>query len=358
MSADDAARRFPFLPRGRRLNLHDLPMPAKGLFLASALALAAAAMAADNPPAAAAPVAAPSAAAPRTSAEIVRGAPPSAWRTLDPNDVLLMTLPGGTVWIELAPRFAPRHAANLRTLVAQRYFDGLAVLRVQDNFVAQWGDPDAEAERPPGGVASGATSPRPLGAAAGTLPPEFAIDDQGLLVTRLKDRDVYAPVTGFVDGFPVAVDPAAHRAWITHCYGIVGAGRGDTVDSGSGAELYVVIGQAPRTLDLNIAPVGRVIQGMELLSSLPRGGGAMGFYAKREQQVRIERVRRLADLPADQRPSVQVFRTDTPTWADLVESRRNRRDAWYVHRAGAIDVCSVAVPVRIGAPAAAGAAAK
>jgi len=33
------------------------------------------------------------------------------------------------------------------------------------------------------------------------------------------------------------------RAWLTHCYAMVGAGRGDTADSGSGAEVYVVIGQ-------------------------------------------------------------------------------------------------------------------
>jgi len=342
MSADEAALRFRSRLQGRRLNLHDLSLPKKSLLLALAAALAASAPAADTPPA--------RPATPRTTADIVREAPASAWRTPDPNDVLLMTLPGGTVWIELATRFAPRHAANIRALVAQHYFDGLAVLRVQDNFVAQWGDPDAEAERPPGGAsAADVPTPRPLGAAAATLAPEFAIDDQGLPIARLKDRDVYAPVTGFVDGFPVAVDPAAHRAWITHCYGIVGAGRGDTVDSGSGAELYAVIGQAPRTLDLNIAPVGRVIQGMELLSSLPRGGAAMGFYERREQHVRIERVQRLADLPADRRPSVRVFRTDTPAWAELVESRRNRRDAWYVHRAGAIDVCSLSVPVRIEA---------
>jgi hypothetical protein len=31
----------------------------------------------------------------------------------------------------------------------------------------------------------------------------------------------------------------------------------------------------------------------------------------------------------------------------LVESRPTRRDAWYVHPAGAIDVCSLTVPVRI-----------
>jgi len=224
---------------------------------------------------------------------------------------------------------------------------------VQDNFVAQWGDPDAEAEQAPGAAsAPGAPKARPLGAATATLPPEFAISDRGLPIARLKDRDVYAPVTGFVDGFPVGADPAAHRAWIAHCYGTVGAGRGDTIDSGSGAELYVVIGQAPRGLDLNIAPVGRVLQGMELLSSLPRGGANMGFYDRREQHVRIDRVQRLADVPEGARPDVKVFRTDSREWGDYVEARRNRRDAWYVHRAGAIDVCSLSVPVRIEARAA------
>jgi peptidylprolyl isomerase len=284
----------------------------------------------------------------RSSADIVREAPADAWRSADPNDVLVMTLPAGQVWIELAGRFAPRHAGNIRTLVAQHYFDGLAVVRVQDNFVAQWGDPDSEDETPPG-AASAPSKARPLGAAAPRLQPEFSISDRGLKIARLKDRDVWAPVTGFVDGFPVAADPKTHRAWIAHCYGTVGAGRGNTVDSASGAELYAVIGQSPRALDLNITPVGRVLQGMEFLSSLPRGGPNMGFYDKPEQRVRIERVERLADLPPATRPDVRVLRTDTPLWAELVEARRNRRDDWYVHRAGAIDVCNVGVPVRIEA---------
>jgi peptidylprolyl isomerase len=278
---------------------------------------------------------------PRTSADIVREAPASAWRSADPNDVLAMTLPSGTVYIELAQRFAPHHAANIRTLVAQHFFDGLAVIRVQDNFVAQWGDPDAEADADVGDKA------RSLGVAAPRLQPEFSISDAGLKISRLKDRDLWAPVTGFVDGFPVAADPKTHRAWVAHCYGTVGAGRGDAVDSASGAELYAVIGQSPRALDLNITPVGRVLQGMELLSSLPRGGANMGFYDKPEQYVRIERIQRVADMPAASRPDVKVFRTDTPQWQDLVESRRNRKDSWYVHRAGAIDLCNITVPVRI-----------
>jgi len=304
--------------------------------VASLLVAAAAAHAQASAPAATPAASAPSA---RSTADIIREAPASAWRRPDPNDVLAMTLPSGTVWIELAPRFAPRHAANIRTLVAQHYFDGLAVLRVQDNFVAQWGDPDADDDDPAKG--------RPFGAAQRKVEPEFSISDQGLKITRLKDRDVWAPVTGFVDGFPVAADPKTHRAWIAHCYGTIGAGRGNTVDSGSGAELYAVIGQSPRGLDLNIAPVARVLQGMELLASLPRGGQNMGFYDKPEQNVRIAKVERLADMPEATRPDVQVFRTDTPQWAAMVESRRNRQDAWYVHKAGAIDLCNITVPVRI-----------
>ena len=289
---------------------------------------------------ASAPAGAASAPKVRTAADIVREAPDSAWRRPDPNDVLAMTLPSGIVWIELAPRFAPLHADNIRKLVAQHYFDGLAVLRVQDNFVAQWGDPAADDD---------ATKGRPLGAASRTLAPEFFISDKGLKITKLKDRDVWAPVTGFVDGFPVAADPKTHRAWIAHCYGTIGAGRGNTVDSGSGAELYAVIGQSPRGLDLNIAPVARVLQGMELLSSLPRGGQNMGFYDKPEQDVRIAKVERLADMPEATRPDVRVFRTDTPEWNAVIESRRNRQDAWYVHKAGAIDLCNITVPAKIEA---------
>src|SRR3954469_16571801 len=112
----------------------------------------------------------------RSTADILRDAPASAWRRPDPNDVLAMTLPSGIVWIELAPRFAPHHAANIRTLVAQHYFDGLAVIRVQDNFVAQWGDPAADYDDPAKG--------RSLGAARRTLPPEFSISDKGLNISK------------------------------------------------------------------------------------------------------------------------------------------------------------------------------
>ncbi|MER3546349.1 MAG: peptidylprolyl isomerase [Rhodanobacteraceae bacterium] len=274
-----------------------------------------------------------------TMQQVLDASKPSDWRTLDPNNTLYMDLPSGRVVIELDPAYAPLHAQNIRTLAHEHYWDGLAILRVQDNFVTQWGDPQAEAEHP--------TPVKSIGTAKKTLPAEFERDaDPKLPFTVLPDGDVYAPQVGFSDGFPAARDPKTNKTWLAHCYAMVGAGRDNAPDSGPGTELYVVIGQAPRQLDRNIALVGRVVKGMELLSALPRGTGALGFYEKASQRTPITRVRLASDVPPAQREKLELLRTDTPTFIALVESRRNRSDAWYLHKAGRIDLCNVPLPVR------------
>ncbi|MBB3281943.1 peptidylprolyl isomerase [Mitsuaria sp. BK037] len=278
----------------------------------------------------------------RSSADILATAPASVWRDVDPDNLLVMTLPQGQVFIELAPRFAPAHVDNIRALARGGYYDGLAIVRVQDNFVTQWGDPNADDEDT--GM-KGKGKPFPAGAKA-HLPAEFSIPLKGVPMTVLPDVDGWAPRVGQVDGFAAAADPKAGKAWLAHCYGSVGAGRGNAADSSTGAELYAVIGQAPRGLDLNITVVGRVLKGMEFLSSLPRGGAAMGFYDKPEQRLGIERVALAAALPAEQRPALQVLRTDTPTWQELLDARRHR-GGWFVHSPGYTDLCSAAVPVRV-----------
>ncbi|HET9034358.1 MAG TPA: peptidylprolyl isomerase [Dokdonella sp.] len=271
-----------------------------------------------------------------TMQQVLDASKASDWRPLDADNTLYMELPGGRVVIELNKDFAPLHAANIRTLVKQKYFDGLAVLRVVDNFVTQWGDPNAEDE----GKA------RSLGKAKASLAPEFSRPAKDLAFTPLPDGDVYAPEVGFSNGFPAARDPKTGQAWLTHCYGMVGAGRGNEAESGSGAELYVVIGQAPRQLDLNIATVGRVVQGMELLAALPRGNGPGGFYENDQEKLPITSIRLAADVAQKDRSHLQILRTDTPTFTALVESRRNRSDDWYLKPAGKIGLCNVPIPVR------------
>jgi cyclophilin family peptidyl-prolyl cis-trans isomerase len=265
-------------------------------------------------------------------AEIVAAAPASDWRGIDPENTLYLELPTGRVVIELAPRFAPLHVANIKKLARAHYFDPLGIIRVQDDYVSQWGDPSSRHPLPPD---------------IGKVAPEFdrplAAD---LPFTRLPDGDVYAPEVGFSDGLPVARSPALHRIWLAHCYGMVGVGRDVDADSGSGAELYVVIGHAPRHLDRNVPLVGRVLRGVELLSSLPRGTKAMGFYADDQKPLPLKAVRVAADVPAAQRSALEVLRTDTATFTAVIESRRNRPEEWFKVPAGKIDLCNVPIPVR------------
>jgi len=272
---------------------------------------------------------------PKTAQDLIDASKPSDWRTLDPANTLYLQLATGRVIIELAPGFAPEHVANIRTLAKEGYWNGLSINRSQDNFVVQWGDPAEEG------------APRkPLGSAKEHLPAEFERDATGLAFHPMPDKDGWAPQAGFADGFPAARDPKAKRAWLTHCYGAVGAGRDVAADSSNGTELYVVDGQSPRQLDRNITVVGRVVQGMEWLSVLPRGTGPLGFYEKPEQRVAIESIRLASDVPEAKRTPLQVLRTDTPLFDAVVESRRNRRDDWYKRPAGHIDLCNIAIPTR------------
>ncbi|HUQ28359.1 MAG TPA: peptidylprolyl isomerase [Usitatibacter sp.] len=275
------------------------------------------------------------AAPPRNTAELLAQSPAADWRALDPDNTLYMELPSGRVVIELAPHFAPASAANIRVLARAGYYDGLAIIRAQDNYVVQWGDPDEK-------------NPKSLGDAKKTLPPEFTRASKGFDFVKLPDADTYAPETGFSSGFPAARDPKSGRAWLVHCYAMVGVGRDNAEDSGNGAELYAIIGNAPRLLDRNITVVGRVVQGIELLSPLKRGTGALGFYEKPEERTPIREVKLASALTPEQRMPLEALRTDSNTFRALIEMRRFRKDDWYKVPAGHVDVCNIPLPVRIG----------
>ena len=279
----------------------------------------------------------------RSMQELLDGSKASDWRDLDPARTLYLDLDSGRVVIELAQDFAPAHVANIKAMAKGGYWNGMSINRSQDNFVVQWGDPAGEGE---------ARKALPKGAKA-KLPAEFTRSNKGLTFTNLPDVDAWAPQVGFSGGFPVGRDTNEDAAWLAHCYGMVGAGRENDADSSNGAELYVVTGQSPRQLDRNMSTVGRVVQGIELLSSLPRGTGPLGFYENPAQRVAIRSIRLAADLKPAERLKLQVLRTDTPLFQELVEARRNRRDDFYKRPAGHIDLCNVPVPTRVEpAPAA------
>ena len=267
---------------------------------------------------------------PVTPTDIVAHAPASAWRAIPAEDLLVIDLQSGArVVIQLAPQFAPVHVANIRALAKAGWWNGAAIYRVQDNYVVQWGHND-DRKHPVGIVAK--------------PPAEYDRATAGLMVTPFPYRDSYAPRAGFADGWPVAVQGA--RVNLTHCYGYVGVGRDLSPDTGTGGELYAVIGQAPRQLDRVIAIVGRVISGIDAMSSLPRGTEALGFYKERSSDVPITGARLAADMPSSDRPSFEMMDTASATFAAYVQKRANRLDDFYIRPANGVDLCNVPVPVR------------
>lgn len=291
--------------------------------------------------------------APPSPGQIAQAAPAGEWIRIADDDLLVMTLgslssPARRIVIQLMPApIASAWVANIRRLAAAHWWDATSVNRVQDNYVAQWGD---ASEKKPLPARLEATSARDYTLTWHALPASAAAPSP---VTRWgKDgraADVYAEGILWYRGFPLATDarPVAEgrRVWPIHCYGSVGVGRNLAPDAGTGAELYAVIGHAPRHLDRNIAVVGRVIAGMEYLSSLPRGTADLGFYEQPGERTTITSVRLASDLPATERPRYSYLSTGGTTWPRYVAARRNREPPFFEQPADAADVCNIPVPI-------------
>lgn len=274
---------------------------------------------------------APTPTKPKTPSEITAAAPKADWREIAADDLLVFELHGGRkVVMQLAPEFAPVHVANIRALAKGGWWDGAKIYRVQDNYVAQWGNNESDKPFPAGVVAK--------------PPAEYHRARKGLSIVPLGSPDAYAPEAGFAGGWPVAYNPKAGTANLAHCYAMVGVGRDLSPDTGTGGELYAVIGHAPRHLDRNIALVGRIVSGFEAMSSLPRGTEALGFYKERSSDVPIVRARLAADLPAAERPRFEYL--TGPSFAAYLHARKNRQDDFFIRPAGGADLCNVNVPVR------------
>lgn len=312
----------------------------------TALAISVPVDAQDEPPAAPSP------------GEIVAAAPGSEWVTIPVSDLLVMALAPDAagkerkVIIQLMPApFSQGWIDNIRTFARAHWYDDITVNRVQDNYVVQWGDVNYDNPE-----ATGKAKPLPEGLKV--------VDESNYASQFWCGHHICLPPppvgnlrrylssdygwNSFLNGWPIGHYDRRQEVWPVHCYGMVGVGRNFSPDTGSGAELYTVIGTPPRHLDRNIALVGRVIEGMEYLSSLPRGHGDLGFYAADEANKRtpILTVRVASDLPAAEQPHFQYLNTDGESFAKYAEARANRRDPFFIVPAGGADICNIPVPVR------------
>jgi cyclophilin family peptidyl-prolyl cis-trans isomerase len=287
--------------------------------------------------------------------EVVAAAPASDWVAIAASDLLVMDLATGKrVVIQLMPPpFSQGWVGNIRKLAATKWWDGTSINRVQDNYVVQWGDA-TEKKALPTGLVNNQQEQYVFPADQRIM---RILSDKQRLVTRvvatkparinetrpIRMSDPYSAVGGHLIGWPIATGEGG--IWPVHCYGMVGVGRDMPPDTGTGAELYTVIGHAPRHLDRNIALVGRVISGIEHLSSLPRGTGPLGFYEKPEERVTITSIRmgtEVKDLPR-----YEYLSTESKSFAAYADARANRRDPFFIQPAGGADICNIPVPVRV-----------
>lgn len=255
------------------------------------------------------------------------------WREVGPENLVFMELPGGTVTMELNPTFAPRTTAQFRELVRERFYDGLGFYRVIDGFVAQGGD----------GSDLGELSDKP------TIDAEFELEwDDALPWLPAQQPDLFAHMTGFIDGFPAARDAGGNAVWLTHCPGIVAMARNNDKDS-SRSDFYIVIGQAPRYLDRNMNIFGRVIDGMDVVQQIKRGpADNNGIFRDETAITRIRSMRLAADIDENERLSAYVVDTSSIGFADLLDSRRERKQPFFHKRPPeVIDVCQVPLQSRL-----------
>ncbi len=315
--------------------------------------------------------------------DIVNAAPQDDWVGITAQDILVMTLTPDAagepreVIIQLMPApFSQGWVENIRTLARAKWYDGISVNRVQDNYVVQWGDPGHDNPEGQG------LETKPLPGGLNVMGEEEYVltdlnesikDQVNSFYDHLQNREPgesnrlthfetgqvrvsnaqyrSSLIALFEQGFPFAMISETlfqASAAPVHCYGMIGVGRNYSPDTGSGAELYTVIGHAPRHLDRNIALVGRIISGMEHLSSLPRGSGALGFYTAEEKDKRVPilSIRVASDLPEAEQPRYEYLSTESETFARYAEARANRRDPFFIVPAGGADICNIPVPIR------------
>ena len=249
------------------------------------------------------------------------------WRTVAPENLLVIDTVHGRILVELEPRMAPQAVDRIRTLADQGFYDGLKFHRVIPDFMAQTGDP--------------------LGTGLGgsDLP-----DLAGEFEFR-RGRDAgFVPVTptpqgqaGLVGSVPVTSQPDAQMmvtadfkasAQGLFCPGVAGMARGGAPDSAN-SQFFLMTG-AKEDLNGRYTPFGRVVAGMDVVRALKAGSEA-GNGQVADPDV-MTRARTAAAIPEGERPAVRVA-TGAALQAE-VEQARTRRGA-------AFTVCDVQPPAEV-----------
>jgi peptidylprolyl isomerase len=256
------------------------------------------------------------------------------WRTPDAENVLVIDTSKGRVIVELAPWAAPVHVERVRGLVREGFYDGLTFFRVIDDFMAQTGDPKND------GTGGNDALPDMKAEFTFRRGRELRFTSVGRLAP--DDKVMSATEVGFINGFAVRGSPEMMMmasadgkvaGWPLFCAGTLGMARATAPDTANSQ--FFLMRQNYPLLDANYTAFGRVLSGLEAVRAIKVGEPVA---PPRDTMVKV---RVLADIPAAERPKVQVLDTASPSFKSLLEAAK-------AGGSGPLTACDIAVPVKIG----------
>ncbi|CAN5244312.1 peptidylprolyl isomerase [soil metagenome] len=259
------------------------------------------------------------------------GSPASEWRTIAPENLLVIDTTKGRILVELAPDIAPLHVERIRLLAQKGFYDNLTWHRVIDGFMAQTGDP--------------------LGTGDGqSAYPDIKAEFTFRRAPEMAFTSVASPagaVLGFLGSLPVETQPDAVMAttsdhkvhgWGVYCPGVAGMARDDAPDSANSQ--FFLMRQAYPSLDKRYTVWGTVVSGLGVVRNLTPGAEGSGIVADPD---RMTTVRVASDMAEADRPTVQVLDTGSPRFVALAQQVRTARGADF-------SICDVSLPVQVTTP--------
>ena len=232
------------------------------------------------------------------------------WRSLDPQNTLVIDTTKGRVIVEMAPRIAPLAVARIKALTRRGYYDGSIFYRVLKGYMAQTGDKGA----------------RTFKSDLPDLKAEFSF--QIAFADYAKTGTVADGEVGMLGSLPVKT--AGGKSWALFCPGSAAMPHYDNPDSAN-SQLFFMRTIAP-ALDGTFTVWGRVIQGQEAVDAIENGEPPAA-------PDRMTRVRVLADMPAAERPALEVMDARGPAFRALLAKTGEEKGPYF-------NLCDVQVPVR------------
>ena len=237
---------------------------------------------------------------------------PSAWRAVNPEDLIWMSTTKGDIFIEIAPDVSPAHAAQIRLILREHLYDGTVFHRVINGFMAQGGDISKIRGADPG-----------LPSLKGEF--TFRRDPAATPIRALEDSEepngVYA---GFHNGFPffsksiAQADYSTDRrveSWMPHCAGVTSMAR--TNDPDSAVDQFFLMRDEGDFLNRNYTPWGRIIKGLDIVRALNVGEPPA-------QPDVLVKARLASDIPAGERPRAWVAADDSAMMKTLVSDNAGK----------------------------------